>query len=273
MDVDDGSNEVPDGLQPTTLEEDQGPKPRVLVAEDDSTTVHLLKTLLERAGYEVTTVRNGLEAWDLLAQTVLPEKCRPKGSPAPVPFEVVISDWNMPEINGLGLVRRIRQCRELRLTYVILVTASNSTDRLVLGFDEGADDYVCKPFKPAELVARVKAGVRIRALQQENAELQHQLAALHLAAAASHEINNPLMILMGNWELLNSALADMNDSNVKKRMQRIRGAAERIQNVAESLKRLRKVELTTYLRDIKMIDLSSVEETVSHAVAMENSGS
>ncbi len=225
---------------------------KVLVAEDDFTTQNLLKTLLSHAKYDVTVAQNGKEAWDLLETSISPESAE---NPAHRPFDVVICDWNMPGMNGLELVKRIRESRGLCLTYVILITASSTTERLVLGFDQGADDYVSKPFKTAELLARVKAGCRIRRLQKENSELQHQLAALHLAATASHEINNPLMILMGNWELLKSKLATLQDATIDKRMQRIRGAAERIQNVADSLKDLRKVELTTYLRSTKMINL------------------
>lgn len=137
---------------------------KILVADDDSTMRRLLLSGLTRLGYQVEAACNGDEAWDLLQQ--------------PVAAEIAIFDWMMPGITGVELCRKLRQRKEAPYVYVILLTAMDSLDDLVAGMEAGADDYMTKPFKAAELNARLRAGRRILDLQRELLAAQAQLSVL-----------------------------------------------------------------------------------------------
>lgn len=138
---------------------------KILVADDDPISLKVLEKTLLKWGHDVTLARDGAEAWSKLEQESFP---------------LVVSDWMMPEVDGIELVKRIRR-REGRsdgqsYTYIILLTAKSTKDELVEGMEAGADDYMVKPFDASELNSRVRAGERIirleQSLDQRNQELQ-----------------------------------------------------------------------------------------------------
>ncbi len=157
--------------------------PRVLIVDDDPAALVLLEGHLSVAGYHVLRAENGVEAMRILQS---------EGA------SIVITDWMMPEMDGLELCRAVRKCEGIPFAFVIVVTAfQTSDDRLVEAFDAGADDYLCKPYKPKELLARVRAGERIIRLHEEleshsleahryNAEIEIVNAKL---ATANRELN------------------------------------------------------------------------------------
>jgi DNA-binding response OmpR family regulator len=139
---------------------------KLLIAEDDPVSRRLLQSYLQKWGHEVVATTNGAEAWlRFQAET----------------FPLVISDWNMPEMDGLELVRRIRALPDRGYTYIILVTDKSQKEDVVTGMDAGADDFVTKPFDRDELHARLRAGERIVALERRLAD---QNAALLAAQSA-----------------------------------------------------------------------------------------
>lgn len=126
---------------------------RILIVDDDPSSLALLSRHLRTAGYAVLTAKNGAEAIRVLVNE------GPK---------LVITDWTMPEMDGDELCRAIRAHDGISFAYVIIVTAQEAAeDRLVEAFEAGADDYLCKPINPRELLARLRAGERIVDLQQE----------------------------------------------------------------------------------------------------------
>lgn len=242
----------------TTPPPADAPLAKILVAEDNGPTRAFLQALLKKAGYEVTTAPNGQEAFDHLVKAIeesghedLDETLPPQA------YDLLLCDSSMPVMTGRELVGKLRLHACLRRMFIIMVTADAKVESVVSGLEVGADDYVTKPFQPAELLARVKSGLRIRRLQQEIGTLEHQLAAVHLATAASHEINNPLMILMGNLEMLKRKLETQGDEEINRRLGAIAVAAERIHKVALDLRKLKQIRLTTYVRNHKMIDLGA----------------
>jgi signal transduction histidine kinase len=174
---------------------------RILIAEDALVSRRLLQHHLQTWGHEVVAAGDGAEAWQLFVENEFP---------------VVISDWMMPEMDGLELVRRIRTSERPGYVYIILLTARGQTEDLVEGMEAGADDFVVKPFERDELRVRLRAGERIIQLEQtlarQNQELRETQAALiqseklaslgQLAAGMAHEINNPLAYVMNNLAVL-----------------------------------------------------------------------
>jgi two-component system response regulator MprA len=114
----------------------------VLIADDDRKIIDMLRRTLAYEGYHVVTAADGLEA---LAQA---QAQRP---------DVVILDWLMPGLDGIEVARRIRQADP---TPILMLTARDTIEDRVQGLDNGADDYLVKPFAPAELLARVRALLR-----------------------------------------------------------------------------------------------------------------
>jgi len=135
---------------------------KVLIAEDDVTSRTLLELCLERQGYEVVAVDNGLDAWNLMRQDEPPA--------------IAILDWIMPGLSGLEVCRRVRERASANQPYLILLTARDEHADLLTGLDAGADDYITKPFDGEELGARLKVGERIHGLQAALNQRLHELS-------------------------------------------------------------------------------------------------
>jgi len=139
---------------------------RILIAEDERITRRRLQRQLEQWGHEVVAAANGREAWETFQAE---------------PFPMIISDWEMPELNGVELVRHIRAADNPGYVYFILLTAKSEKQEIVEGMEAGADDFVSKPFDRNELRVRVRAGQRIveleRSLAQRNRRMQRDLEA------------------------------------------------------------------------------------------------
>lgn len=135
---------------------------KILIAEDEQATRLRLERYLEKMGYEPTAVENGVQAWGLF-QT---------GE-----YSLVLTDWIMPEMDGLELVRRIRATDREDYTYVIMLTSKSETSDIVEGMEAGADDFVTKPFDRNELRVRVRAGARIVQLERGLAEHNRRMKA------------------------------------------------------------------------------------------------
>ena len=123
---------------------------KLLIADDEAISRRLLQSYLERWGHEVVAAQNGAEAWQLFAAG---------------DFPIVISDWVMPELDGVELIRRIRASQRPGYVYAVLVTSKSQKEDLVEGMEAGADDFVTKPFDRDELRVRLRAGERIIELE------------------------------------------------------------------------------------------------------------
>jgi len=123
---------------------------RILIVDDDEIALEALRHALTHAGHEVESARNGRQALDILRL----DNCR-----------LVISDWMMPEMDGLELCRRVRSEEFPGYIYFILLTSRGGTDNVVEGLSAGADDFLTKPFDRAELQVRVRVAERVLALE------------------------------------------------------------------------------------------------------------
>jgi len=134
---------------------------RILVAEDQPVSRHLLAASLRKWGYDVVAVEDGTRAWATLQSHDAPQ--------------LVILDWLMPGMDGVEICRQIRKTPRARSFYVILLTARREQEDKVRGLQSGADDYVTKPFDREELRARVQVGTRVLELQGALAQRVREL--------------------------------------------------------------------------------------------------
>lgn len=153
---------------------------KVLVVDDEPDFLVMLGKIIGLAGYQVKHALNGQEGLET-ARIWHPD--------------LIITDWMMPVMDGMSLCRALKEDPALRMTYVIMLTAKNTTEDLVQGLDVGADDYLTKPMERAELLARIRAGLRISNLQRELsmhlAEMSKERAQL---AAILTNIAEPLIV-------------------------------------------------------------------------------
>ncbi|MGE9296912.1 MAG: response regulator [Puniceicoccales bacterium] len=119
----------------------------VLIAEDDQISQNLLKTNLQQMGYQVTVASDGEEAWRIY------NAC---------PTRIVVSDWLMPNLDGLGFLQRIRERKESDYTYFIMLTANVGDEQnYVKAMDAGVDDFLSKPLDRTQLKMRLRVAERI----------------------------------------------------------------------------------------------------------------
>ena len=129
-------------LTPNYRKENNEMQPSILIVDDDHDIVRAISLLLSKQGYRLYTAHNGLDALDIVATT---------------PLHLILLDIMMPSLDGLSALMKIRASKNIP---VILLSAKTEDSDKILGLSMGADDYIAKPYKPEELVARVQAQLR-----------------------------------------------------------------------------------------------------------------
>ena len=124
---------------------------QVLLVDDDPAMIRILSKWLEKAGYPTQTAGDGPQALAAIEQ-----RCP----------DILITDWEMPHIDGLELCRRVRQLDLPHYVYIIFLTVRATSDEMIAGLDIGADDFLSKPVCQGELVARLRAGARVLELER-----------------------------------------------------------------------------------------------------------
>jgi DNA-binding NtrC family response regulator len=141
------------------------PEPfQILIVEDDPLEADLLEQELVDHGYETHWVKDGEEACRTIQKT---------------PPDLVLLDIILPKMDGFSVVKKIKEDPKTRFIPVIMVTALADIDERVKGLDSGADDYISKPFKAFELLARVRSMLRIRKMYLDLASTRAQLKESH----------------------------------------------------------------------------------------------
>jgi DNA-binding response OmpR family regulator len=150
---------------------------KILVAEDQTISRHILEASLRKWGYEVKGVEDGARAWEIL-----------QGEEAP---QLAILDWLMPGMDGIEICRQIRLRPQTQPVYIILLSARSGQEDKIHGLEAGADDYITKPFDRDELRARVQVGIRVLELQ---GALAHRVRQLEEALSRVKQLQGLLPI-------------------------------------------------------------------------------
>ncbi|MFC1744148.1 response regulator [Candidatus Riflebacteria bacterium] len=202
-------------------------KGRILIVEDDPTNVQFLKTTLS----EEFVLQNALDGHDAYDKV---EHFRP---------DLIILDIMMPEMNGIDFLKKIRSSKKYRYQKVIVVSGKGMLEEKLEGYAAGADDYLVKPFRRKELLAKVRVFLRLKHMEEIN---QIKSSLLQLFA---HETQTPLTSIQGYANFLKS----QNDIGREKRLQII----ERILNGADYLTNFfRKTMLLYDLKSGKKLSFS-----------------
>ena len=122
-------------------------KYRILVVEDEAGHRNLLERTLKRAGFEVLFAVDGVQGKEMLQKNTV---------------DLVVSDWNMPKLNGGQLASWIRKNENLRHLPILMLTIRDKAEEEAMGFASGADDYLLKPYSTTELVARIERLLSLR---------------------------------------------------------------------------------------------------------------
>lgn len=173
---------------------------KILLVEDEPSVMSFLKRGLEEHDFEVVCAADGLEGLRLAFDQT---------------FDLVVLDLILPKMNGLELCKKLRQQENFQAP-IIMLTALGTTDDVVTGLDSGADDYLVKPFKFKELLARINAHLRRRNYLQTNQKLALADLEMDLAAKTVTRSGNPLRLTAREFNLLEFLL--QNKGRVLSRM-------------------------------------------------------
>jgi len=147
---------------------------KILIVEDELIFRRMVKKYLLEAGHNIVEAEDGQSAWELFQHE---------------PFQLVITDWMMPRLSGPELVQKIRTGGEKNYTYIIMLTAMDDKDNVVVGLESGADEYLTKPFNSKELVARVASGMRILKLEEQLMQARQQMEILAMRDGLTELLN------------------------------------------------------------------------------------
>jgi phosphoserine phosphatase RsbU/P len=164
---------------------------KILIAEDEPVAAKILKHALESSGHEVTMTYDGVQAWEAFDRE---------------PVRVVVSDWLMPILDGLGFCQKVRERKKTLYTYFILLTSQETTqENYDLASDAGVDDFLSKPLDRPTIRMRLRVAERILAFTTEI----RQLKDLIPICTYCRKIRND-----GNyWQLVETYIKEQTGSN------------------------------------------------------------
>jgi DNA-binding response OmpR family regulator len=221
---------------------------RILVVEDNEDNRRLLSIYLTREGYEVLEACDGEEG---LETTV-----------AELP-DLVVSDVQMPRMNGYELCRRLKEDPRTELIPVILITAVHtSLEDTLEGLHQGANDFIGRPFRRSELLARVGTQVRIKELQDRLIRAERVATIGRMAVTMAHELNNSLAGILGHVELLLNEVGrqPFAEEELRVSLERVQRDALHIRDVLNQLREISQPEVYEYAPGLEGISLDEGEE-------------
>lgn len=212
----------------------------ILVIDDDPDFVTGMVALLRAEGYVAFSAPDCTIAWELVVEK------KP---------EILIVDWNLPDSDGISLLRRVRSAPEHKNRYAIMVTARSDRGDIVRGIRAGANDYLTKPFDNAELLARIGVGVRTRALERELEERIRKSTVLEMAGAVAHEIGNPLTAAKLLQQRIALRVDEAGAPELARELAALGAELRRIESLVRKIQSLSSIHSKPYANDLQIIDI------------------
>ena len=204
-------------------------KDLVLLVEDNPKIVEILGHVLKES-YNLRYAPNGEEGLKQ-ARTITPT--------------LIVSDIMMPKMNGYELVRAIKGDPELKMIPVILLTSKSDIESKLKGLDEGADEYLSKPFNNQEVLTRIKSLIEKRKMEIEFIHAEKMISLGQMVAGVAHEINNPISYAMGAADSMNNIFEAVKsgklslDDGLKmmgRSIEQVKDGTRRVSAITEALK-------------------------------------
>jgi DNA-binding response OmpR family regulator len=221
----------------TRKQERQDVTKKIVAIDDDPTVLIFVEQILKAEGYDIQTTSDGRGA--LVSMT--------KSVP-----DLVILDVDMPDLDGLALLGSMREDEVLHKVPVIFLTVKDAREDESRGLKAGVVDYISKEVLTPERVDILRFRLRNFFATQENERLRGMLATI---VAANHEINNPMMVVLGSAELLRLKGSVDHNADAREAVDRIVEASRRIREVMARTATLTRFEIKPYLDGIEMLDL------------------
>jgi DNA-binding response OmpR family regulator len=199
-------------------------KQRIILVDDDPDIVEMLGGLLEGEQYEVLYAYSGEECLEKLSSEE--------------DVALLVLDLMLPDIDGYEVCHRLRQDPRFTSLSVIMLTARRDTVEKIAGLKVGADDYLTKPFDAHELLARIRAQLRIKELQERLIEAEKKATIAGMAIALSGELDDPLVSIVQHTQSLQERLEGNTDvpQDILISLEAIGEAAHRIERIVERLR-------------------------------------
>ncbi|MBI3599533.1 MAG: response regulator [Nitrospinae bacterium] len=214
---------------------------KIFIIEDDKTIALLIKEKLEREGLIAVHFLSGKDGLEWIKKE---------------PPDLILLDIMMPGMNGYEVLKVLKGDDKTKNIPVILLTAKVEIADRVKGLGEGAADYILKPFEPDELIARVNTQLRIKSMESELVRAKRAELWNQTAITLSHEINNPLTIIIGEAEMVLDGIkaGGRDGKELEGYVNNIITAAERIRDLVLRISKIAEPVPVTYYGEIKMID-------------------
>jgi DNA-binding response OmpR family regulator len=216
---------------------------RTLVIDDDPSIVRFLEIYLENQGFVIASALTGEEGLALAAR-LLPD--------------LILLDQMMPGLDGIEVLRRLKEAEETQRIPVVILTARSDVGEKVKGLDLGVDDYITKPFDIRELKARLLSVVARRREQDETTEAAKLKTLREVVASVSHEVNNPLAAILMCAEALE--IRSASNPYVRDKSRVIQDNVLRIRDILKRLERVKVLASKPYVATERILDLDGEEE-------------
>lgn len=228
----------------------------VLVVDDSEMNVDLLENMLERYQYTIYTSVRGEEALDI-AQKELPE--------------IILLDINMPGMNGYEVCRRLKADEQTADIPVIFISALDDTDNILEGFEAGGVDYITKPFKYREVLARIHTQVTL-ARQKREIEQMRERESQHYESmdklrrqfigSATHDLKNPLFVISGYADMLEMSPEVADREHLVAFVQSIQRGVDKMSGLVHDILDLLQLETGVTLKKSKVDFGTFLEESL-----------
>src|SRR5471032_1134318 len=230
---------------------------KILAVDDDRVNLRILGSILRGEGYALTEAASGEQALDAYANT---------------PPDLVLLDVMLPGIDGFETCRRLHQVYGDKCAPVIFITAKSESDDVVEGLGAGGVDYLPKPFKPKEVLARIRSHLQNRILSEQREMLVEQLSKANAAknrflGMAAHDLRNPLASIRGLTEFLREGAVGPLAPDQRELIETIHAASQQMLDLVNELLDVATIESG----ELKLrLEPHPLAELIAKSVALTN---